>query len=185
MKVLEKLKKKKKTLIIILILIIVIVAILGNIKAKQALLDEDKIETEAIERRTIAQSVSTTGKVTSTNSRDITASLTGYTIATVNVVEGQKVSEGDVICTFDMSSVENNLSNAKSTASISNQQSNLSIESAQRNLNDAISNRDSQIISAQKEVQSAQQNYENVQNQINSINSQITTKQTEFVHLLL
>ena len=182
MKFIKKMSKKKKIVIIVLIVIAILI-IRGNIKAKQALLEENKIETEAIEKRTIAKSVSATGNITTENSKDIVSTLSGSEIATVNVVEGQKVAVGDVICTFDMSSVQNTLSDAKSSANISNAQSNLGIESAQRNLNDAVSARDSQIVSAQQEVETARQAYENAQNQVNSTTNAITTKQAELENL--
>lgn len=94
MKLIEKLKKKKKTVIIIAIILIIIFMINRNINDAQKALEEaqNKIETEAIEKRTIAKSVSTTGTVTTENSKEIIASLTGTKIATVNVTEGQKVS---------------------------------------------------------------------------------------------
>lgn len=185
MKLIEKLKKKKKTLIIVAIILVIVVMINRNINQAQKVLLEaqNKIETEAIEKRTIAKSVSATGIVTTENSKEIMASLTGSKIATVNVTEGQKVSVGDVICTFDMETVENNLSDAKSTANISNAQSNLGIESARRNLADAMKNRDTQIVNAQKEVASSQEAYNNAQNQLNAMNDALNQKQAELTTL--
>ena len=180
MKSLKKLSKKKKIVLIIVIIILIIIA-RNILKTKN--IEENKIEIEVIEKRNIAQSVAATGTITTEKSKDIVSTLTGSEIKTVDVVEGQKVSVGDVICTFDMSSTKNNLSDAKSTANISNAQSNLGIESAQRNLNDAMKNRDSQIVSAQKEVESANQAYQNVQNQINAINAQIAEKQAQIANL--
>lgn len=180
MKSLKKLSKKKKIVLIIVIIILIIIA-RNILKTKN--IEENKIEIEAIEKRNIAQSVAATGTITTERSKDIVSTLTGSEIKTVDVVEGQKVSVGDVICTFDMSSTKNNLSDAKSTANISNAQSNLGIESAQRNLNDAMKNRDSQIVSAQKEVESANQAFQNVQNQINVINAQIAEKQAQIANL--
>lgn len=176
----KKLSKKKKIIAIIIIVLLIIIITNGMKKNNN---DEKPIETEAIEKRTIAQSVAATGTVTTEATQEITAALAGSTIKTVDVVEGQKVSSGDVICTFDMSSTKSNLSDAKSTASISKAQSNLGIESAQRNLNDAVKKRDSQIVSAQKEVESANQAYQNVQNQINEINAQIAEKQAQIAAL--
>ena len=185
MKIVEKLKKKKKTVIVVIIILIIVLNINRNIQQAQKAMEEaqNKIETETIEKRTIAKSVSATGTVTTENSKDIIASLTGSKIATVNVTEGQKIAIGDVICTFDMASVQNNLSDAKSTANISNAQSNLGIESARRNLEDATKNRDTQIVNAQKEVANAQEALNNVQNQFNETNRMLTQKQAELTAL--
>lgn len=179
----KKLKKKKKIIIIVLILLFIIFMVKRNADAQKASLEEQKIQTETIEKRTIAKSVSATGTVTTENSKEIVAGLTGSKIATVNVVEGQKIAVGDVICTFDMASTKNSLSNAQSSANISDAQSNLGIESARRNLNEAVKSRDSQIVNAQKEVASAQEAYTNAQNQLSTLNATLTTKQTELATL--
>lgn len=184
MKLFEKLKKRKKTVIIVIvILLIVFFNIKGNRDAQKMMLEQNKLETEAIEKRTIAKSVSATGTVITENSKEIVASLTGSKVATINVKEGQKVSVGDVICTFDMSSIQNNLSDAQSTADISNAQSNLGIESARRNLEEAMKNRDTQIVNAQKEVEASQAAYTNAQNQLNTLNQTLTQKQAELTTL--
>lgn len=173
-----KLKLSKKKKIIGIVIIILLFFIVRNILKSNNTVEE-QLEIANIEKRSIAQSVAATGTIKTENSKDIASTLTGSTIKTVDVVEGQKISVGDVICTFDMTSTQRSLSDAKSTASISSAQANLGIESAQRNLNDATKNRDSQIVSAQKEVENANQAYQNAQNQLNTINAQIASKQVE------
>ena len=106
----KKLTKKRIIIIIVIIALIVFVRMNQNTANKMA--EEIVLETEEIERRTIAKSVSATGTITTSNSKEIVSTLTGTEVATVNVVEGQKVAVGDVICTFDMGSVNNNLSDA-------------------------------------------------------------------------
>lgn len=177
----KKLTKNKKIIIVVIIILIIIFIVGMKISSKEVEIVQQ--ETEMIEKRTISQSVSSTGTVKTTNSKTVISSLTGYEIATVNVVEGQQISAGDVICTFDMSNVEESLSTAKSTASVSNEQTNLSIESAQRNLSDAMKSRDNQIIDAQTQVASAQSAYEKALDQLNSINTTINNKQTELATL--
>lgn len=176
MKLFKKLSKKKKIIAIIIIILLIIIVRNGMKNNNQ---EEKKVETEIIEKRTISQTVAATGTVTTQTTKEITSALAGSTIKTVNVVEGQMVSEGDVICTFDMDSVKKNLADAKSNANISSAQANLGIESAQRNLNDATKNRDNQIVSAQKEVEATNQAYQNVQNQLNEVNAQIAVRQNE------
>ena len=178
-----KKKLTKKRVIIIIVIIALIVFVRMNQNTANKMTEETGLETEEIERRTIAKSVSATGTITTSNSKEIVSTLTGTEVATVNVVEGQKVAVGDVICTFDMASVKNNLSDAKSTANVSNAQSNLGIESAQRSLNEAVKSRDAQIVNAQREVASAQEAYNNVQNQLNSVNATISGKQAELATL--
>ncbi len=174
-----KKKLTKKRVIIIVVIILIIIFIQMNNKAAKNALEAPKIETEEIEKRTIAKSVSATGSVTTANSKEITSTLTGSEVMSVNVVEGQKIAVGDVICKFDMSNVQKDLSNAKSSANISDAQSNLGVESARRSLQEAMKSRDSQIVNAQKEVASAQEAYNQVQNQLKTTDQTLSAKQAE------
>ena len=178
-----KKKLTKKRVIIIVVIILIIIFVQMNQKSSKDALEAPKIETEEIEKRTIAKSVSATGSVTTANSKEITSALTGSEVVSVNVVEGQKIAVGDVICKFDMSNVQKDLSNAKSSANISDAQSNLGVESARRTLEEAMKSRDSQIINAQKEVASAQEAYNQVQNQLNTTNQTISAKQAELANV--
>lgn len=178
MKRFQKLMKKKKTMIFLLIIIILFFWFKGN-QNKQSLPEENVKEMVAIEKRTIAKSVSATGTITTENSKEIVASLTGSKIASIPVKEGQKVKVGDVLCTFDMSSVQKDLSNAKTTSNLSDAQSNLGIEAARRNLEEAVKNRDLQIVNSQKEVATAQDAYTNAQTNLNALNEALAQKQTE------
>ncbi len=177
MKAIKKLKNKKKKIIIIAIIIIVLVKIMmGSNKEAEI---SNKPEIEPIEKRDIATSISATGKITTENTQTVVSTLTGLEIATVPVKEGDTVAVGDVICTFDMSKVKNNLSDAKSTANISNQQANLSIEAARRNLNQAIANKDTELAGVRTAMQTAEQAYVNAQNQFSTTSAEIAAKQTE------
>lgn len=176
MKLKKKLKSKKKIIIIALIIIILVKIMLGSNKEVET---QNKLEIETIEKRDIATSISATGKITTENTQNVVSSLTGLEIATVPIKEGDTVSVGDVICTFDMSKVKNNLSDAKSTANISNQQANLSIEAARRNLDQAIANKDTELASVRTAMQTAEQAYVNVQNQFSIISAEVASKQSE------
>ena len=177
MKILEKKKKNKKKIIIIVIILILIV--IGKVKNNNQQDTTSEPEIEVIQKRTIAQSVSATGNIKTETSQNITSMLTGSTIASVNVVEGQNVNVGDTICTFDMATIKDNLSDAKTSANISNSQANLGIEAARRNLNDAISARDSQIVTAQEQVASAEKAYNDAQKQLSNLKSELVAKQAE------
>ena len=177
----KKIKKKKKLIIICLIIMIIVITVIKNNASKS--IEEKKIETEKIEKRTISQSISATGTITTDDNQTVISTLSGTEVATVNVTEGQKIEVGDVICTFDMSTVESNFSNAKSTANISNAQSDLSIQAAQRNLDDAVKNRDSQIVGAQTEVAATQKAYEDAQNQLNTLTNSIAANQSKIATL--
>ena len=93
-----KKKLTKKRVIIIVVIILIIIFVQMNNKAAKNAVEAPQIETEEIEKRTIAKSVSATGSVTTANSKEITSTLTGSEVVSVNVVEGHKIAVGDVIC---------------------------------------------------------------------------------------
>ncbi len=184
MNLFKKLKgKKKRVIIIIIIILLLIILMVRNNKKKQEPSQTVTIETATIEKRDIAQSISATGKITTSNTKNVTSTLTGIEIATVNVKEGQQVSVGDIICTFDMTDIQENLTQAQSSANLSSVQANLGVQSAQRNLNEAINSKGNQIASGQNDVNSAKQAYDTAQNQLNQAKQSLTAKQTELANL--
>ena len=170
----KKIKNKKKKIIITVIVIVLLLVIWNVVKPKQV--EDVKIETEAIEKRTIAQSISSTGVIKANDTKDVVSTLTGMKITSVKVKEGDKVSAGDVICTFDTSTIANNLNDLQKSVSVTNAQNNLSMQGARRSLNDAISNRDTQVSVSQKDVDNAANAYNNVQNQLNQVNAELANQ---------
>lgn len=182
MKLFKKLKEKKKRVIIILLILLVIIVKVSMTKGQNDT-QTTAIETADIEKRDIAQSISATGKITTSNTKNITSTLTGVEIASIQVKEGQKVSVGDTICTFDMTDVQENLAQAQASANLSSKQANLGIESAQRSLNDAINSKGTQIASSQNDVNSAKQAYDAAQNELNQAKATLSGKQTQLTSL--
>ncbi len=170
----KKIKNKKKKIIITIVVIVLLIVIWNALKPKTV--EDEKIETEAIEKRTIAQSISSTGVIKANDTKDIVSTLTGMKITSVKVKEGDKVSAGDVICTFDTTSLANNLNDLQKSVSVTNAQNNLSMQGARRSLNDAISNRDTQVSVSQRDVDNAANAYNNVQNQLNQVNAELANQ---------
>lgn len=170
----KKIKNKKKKIVIAVTIILVLLVIWNMVKPKPV--EEVKIETEAIEKRTIAQSISSTGVIKANNSKEVTSTLTGMKITSVKVKEGDKVSAGDVICTFDTTSLANNLNDLQKSVSVANAQNNLSMQGARRSLNDAIGARDTQVSVSQKDIDNAANAYNNVQNQLNQVNAELANQ---------
>ncbi len=170
----KKIKNKKKKIIITIVVIALLIVIWNALKPKTV--EDEKIETEAIEKRTIAQSISSTGVIKANDIKDIVSTLTGMKITSVKVKEGDKVSAGDVICTFDTTSLANNLNDLQKSVSVTNAQNNLSMQGARRSLNDAISNRDTQVSVSQRDVDNAANAYNNVQNQLNQVNAELANQ---------
>ena len=144
---------------------------------------ENRFGTELIQKRDIANSISSVGTIETSTSKNISSTLTGSKIKTVNVKEGQTVQIGDVICTFDTDSIQTNLNLAKATQSSTVAQANLGVETARRNLSDAIANRDSGVSASNQAVQQAKTAYDNAVSQVNQINNQITEIQNQITNL--
>ncbi len=174
----KKRKITKKKIIISIIVVIIAVFIFTNF-SKNNQENVTKAEIETIEKRTIAKSISATGTINSTNTKNVVATLTGSEIKSVNVKKGDKVNVGDVICTFDTSNIQENLSIAQASQSTSQAQANLGVQSAQRSLNDAIANKDTQVASSQQDLNNAKSAYDSAVNQLNNINSSLNQKQNE------
>lgn len=174
----KKKKITKKKIIIAIIIVVIAVLVFSNFnKNKQE--ENVKPEIVAIEKRNIAKSIGATGVVNSSNTKNVVSTFTGGEITSVNVKKGDKVNVGDVICTFDTSTIQKNLNIAMASQNTSQAQANLGIQSAQRSLNDAITTKDTQVANSQKDINDAKSAYDNAVNQLNSLNSTLNKKQQE------
>ena len=167
---------KKKIIVISIILLILLIIIISNIfKPKET--TESKLEIEPIKKRSIGTSIAATGVIEASNTKNVVSALTGSEIKTVNVKEGDKVTPGQVICTFDTSTIQDALNTAQKSLGISQAQANIGIESARRNLNDAINNKDTQISTTQADVDNALKAYQDAQNQLENAKKDLSQKQ--------
>lgn len=167
---------KKKIIVISIILLILLIIIISNIfKPKET--TESKLEIEPIKKRSIGTSIAATGVIEASNTKNVVSALTGSEIKTVNVKEGDKVTPGQVICTFDTSTIQDALNTAQKSLGISQAQANVGIESARRNLNDAIKNKDTQISTTQADVDNALKAYQDAQNQLENAKKDLSQKQ--------
>lgn len=164
----------KKKIIIAIILLIILIAIIFSFKPKKV--EEAKLETEEIEKRSIGTSIAATGVIKTETSQDVVATLTGSKIESVNVKEGDKVSVGDVICKFDTSTIKDNLSIAQETLDLSKKQGSLGVQGARRSLNDAITGKDTQVNISQIDVNSAYKAYQDAQEQLSSAQKDLANK---------
>lgn len=184
----EKLKSvfkptKKKVVIIVLILILVIGGIsYFNAKAKAAMAAaEPMYNTASVERKDLKKEVSVNGTIGSADKKSVEADITNVEVTAVNVKVGDYVKAGDVICTFDSTSIDNKMENTKESANIAEQKSNQAISDAQKSYNNAVADKNTnasrnaqavtdtyngyQTAIAQRdganiELQAAQQNYD-------------------------
>ncbi len=175
-------KHKKRVIIISIIILIILINIICSIfKPKEV--EEEKLEIAPIEKRSIGTSIAATGVIQTSTTKNVVSTLTGSEIKTVNVKEGDTVTPGQVICTFDTSTVQDALNTAEQSLGISQAQANLGIESARRNLNDAIKNKDTQVSTTQADVDSALKAYQDAQNQLENTKKSLATAQSSLENL--
>ena len=155
-------KKHKKLAVFLCIAIIIAAAVLTirhKAQAAMAQLAELTEETAVVEKRSIQSSVSSTGTIISDKTRSITATLTGMEVLTVDVEVGDVVQEGDTICTFDTSKLEDNLEDAEKSLLVAKTQTSVTVNNAKRALEQAIETQNYQIESAARNVISAGEAY--------------------------
>lgn len=133
-KVLEKLKgagreisgfvKKHKLLTVLLILILIAAIVAGVIwrgKGKKTQMQTMTIETARIEKMDLTNSVSVTGTLATANGKTASTTLKDIKVTKVYVEVGDEVQEGDIICTFDSSDIEDALADAKNNYAVNRQ----------------------------------------------------------------
>lgn len=173
---LKKFKIKKRYIFILIVIVFIVFSVFKN---KMSNTEEKKIETENIEKRNIAQSISATGTVSTSTSRNVTSSLAGYKITSVKVKEGDKINAGDVICTFDTSDISANLASLRKSMNVAQAQGNLGVDSARRNLNDAINNKNTQSSTTQQDINNAVKAYEDAVNNLNKTRQELINAQND------
>ncbi len=98
-------RKKKMRIAITLVLVIVILAgVLYSQRSKKESADAE-VKTEKLEKRTIVNSVSGSGKVEAVNSEEVTAGMAGTRIDSIEVQVGDHVEAGQTIAVMDTSSL--------------------------------------------------------------------------------
>lgn len=175
----KSIMKKKKTLIITLIVIIllagIVIARVNNIRRAN---EGNKISTEKIEKRTIVKSISATGTLKSTNTKEFTTTLMGSEVKSVNVKVGDTVNVGDVLVTLDTGTLADSLNVAEEGLNITKQQTDLSINAAQKGFQTAAETRDSQSSALDSSIRDIEKSIKEIDNKITLANDAVKPLQT-------
>lgn len=192
-KILEKLKgagrkiggfvKKHKLLTVLLVLILVAAIVAGVIwrgKSKKPQMQPLTIETARIEKMDLTNSVSVTGTLATANGKTASTTLKDIKVTKVYVEVGDEVQEGDIICTFDSSDIEDALADAKNNYAVNRQLDALdnyetqyqdTVSDAENSLQDAKDTRDA-YKNAYANAQTAEQE---ALDKLNSVKAQYDT----------
>ena len=162
--ILEKIGKHKKLIIALVVVLAVAITastLVSNAKEKRdAMMAEmSKLETELVEKRTLVESISATGTITSAGSKSVTTDVTGVEVVEINVEVGDMVSEGDILCTLDTTDLELDLADAQTALSVTQQTTQINVSEAQRSLTEAEASRDIDLERANQDVADAWNDY--------------------------
>lgn len=124
-------KGKKKVVIIVLVVLIIVAAVIGNAvknMTSQVATAVNTVEVEPVQKRDLSDTISLKGTVSGITKNNATSKALAE-ITAVNVQVGDIVKEGDVLCTLDSSTIqdqiadlEKNMSDTNATDSINSQQ---------------------------------------------------------------
>lgn len=134
------LKRHKGVAIFVCIVVIgcvVGVNVLGNAKKIPEAAGGMAFETMTLKKRDISNSISVTGTIASADSRTLTSTLSNIDVESLNVAVGDIVNAGDVLVVFDDSDLAEDLSDAKTSLSVSQAQTANNIENAERSYAEA------------------------------------------------
>lgn len=118
-------------------------------------------ETGEVTIRSLVRSVGATGTIVSVRSKDLTVSLTNVDIEEVLVSEGDLIAAGDILMTFDISDIEDNLDSAQKNLSTAQQRNSISAQEAARTVSDAQRTESYQTGNAQTKVDTSYSDYKN------------------------
>lgn len=169
--------KKHKKLCIFLVIAIILGILIGRFvisvqRAAETMMSMlSQQETAVIERRSLVESVSATGSVTSAGSKSVTAEVTGVKSLSVPVQVGDMVAEGDLLCLLDTADLEESLANSELSLSVAQRRTQLDLESAQRSLTEAGISVQVDLSRTEEQVASALKTYEDARETMNKAGS--------------
>lgn len=169
--------KKHKKLCIILVILLILGILIGRFiismqsaaETMMSMLSQQ--ETAAVERRSLVESISATGSVTSAGSKSVTAEVTGVKSLSVPVQVGDMVQEGDLLCLLDTADLEENLANSELSLSVTQSRTQLELDSARRNLEEAGTSAQIEQSRMDDRVASALKSYEEARESMNRAGS--------------
>ncbi|MBR2674155.1 MAG: HlyD family efflux transporter periplasmic adaptor subunit [Mogibacterium sp.] len=178
-----RITKRGKIAIIIALLLVLAAAVTILLKSKASNAGADgtdmPIETAAVEKMDLVQSLTLSGTVVSGATYSVTSPITEVEIRTVNVHEGDRVRKGDVIAVLDDTQMRAGKKAAQQNLRNTEIRSDMELESAKRNYNNAKEDRDIHAKRNNEEVKRAKADYTKAVNEHSSLVTQHTTALNE------
>lgn len=184
----EQIKKKKKKRKLFIIVIIALILGIGtvsiinhtrNISESLQNLSANAVEIAEIEYRDISNHINVSGNVESENLVKITSKLTAR-VSTINVELGSQVKEGDILCVFDSSELQQQYDSLLETQNNLQNQNDHTHKINERNLENAKRDKEISLEQAQRTIDEAisaqEKAYQKENTLANEINSEIVRR---------
>lgn len=180
-------RHKKLCILSTVLLIVAVVAGIVGIRINRAMEELERElnrpDTAKVERRTLVESVSTTGTFQAAYESNITCEVTNTTIQGVYVNLGDRVSAGDVICVLDTTELEKDLADARKDLANSEKSSREDMERAQRQLDDATRTRDESITDLDETINNALTNWQEAEADRKELESRLAEVESQMEQL--
>lgn len=152
-------KSGKKRWILIAVAVVVIIALIAGLlmagaNGKDSANGQGTVEFVA--KRTIANSISGNGVVEAANSEDVTGGSYGMKVEKVNVEVGDTVAKGDVICIFDTTDIDTQISDLQTRINDTEADRKEQNESYDERISDSKENREKQLTTARENLAKAE-----------------------------
>ena len=170
-------KKKIKKIIKIVVIVLIAVFLIYTIFFKKET-NTRKTPTYTIEKitkRQIANSISGVGIIEASSSSTVTANGLGSKIKEVYVREGDYVTEGAIICEFETSSIEEQISELEKTIRNIKQDS----KNAQNAINEEINNQNKEISKLETKTNEAKEKWEKAKEELDKKREEDKKKKEE------
>ena len=175
--------KKKKLIgvvvgVALIAVLIVAVVLRAGVKSRDKMKDmSTKLQTTPLQKMDLTSSVSVTGTIASADSLSITSGLNDVEITSVAVSVGDYVKAGDVICTFDSATIEDELKEAQSEYSLQSKKSNKTMNDAKDSISDAESTYEDGVKSGNDSINEAKEAYDNAETEVSNAYSKYEAAQ--------
>ena len=173
-------KKGKKRWIVVGVVALVVVALVIGVasigsQSKPAATSQGTVE--FITKRNIANSITGNGVIEASNSEDVTGGSYGMKVESVNVEVGQIVNEGDIICKFDTSDIDEQIADLQTR--INDTEADRKEQNAKydERIADADADRKEQIAELQEDIATAQLELANAEKKL----VDLTAKRAEYI----
>lgn len=127
----------------------------------------------ALERMDLNESISATGTLSAKNSKSVSANLNGLTIRSVKYEVGDTVKKGDTLVTFDVSELQEALTDAKEELSLTTEEVNQTVSDAETALSDANSTYSDSKSSAESAIKKTKANVTSAKKKVQSLKKQL------------